>query len=550
MNLRRMFLSIGVVALATGAAIAGVQPPLRVLSHTPALNALSVPTNSAIELVFDMPVNPATFTASPFRFHAFGERSGVITGSLSFLSGNTIARFTPSSPLTPGERVWVNLSRDIATPGGVGLRQAGYSWQFWVASRRATLAFTSGGILDTTQPGISPRPYGGQACDLNDDGVVDICIVNEDTSDLRVFLNSLATPGQFAPFIQPTFGTGPVPSPNEAADFNGDGIVDMCTANTSGTTVSVLLGVGNGTFLPANDYTCGSGPHGIAVLDVDGDGDIDIATANTNDSNVAVLRNNGSGVFGPPALFEGGGNGEWALNAADMNNDGITDLVVGARSSGTISVHLANGLGGFAPSTTLNTGLNYWMIVCGDVNGDGRLDVTSAASLSGGVVHNGNGLGGLAPAQIFPTSGMIATDIGDLDGDGDLDWMLSSFQLGTWYMLVNNAGSFSLLQTFPAGSNPACALILDFNKDGALDLALIDEISDEVFLRRNTPAPPACPGDADGDNLVGFADITRVLTTWGANYLPGTGPGDVNADGVVSFIDITFILTNWGRMCT
>lgn len=535
--------------LAASNALAG-GPNLEILSHSPAMNALSVPNNAVIEIDFDRAVQPSSFASTPFRFHVYAERSGTVPGVLTFLNAGTRVRFTPTAPFLAGERVWVTMARDVAGADASTLGPKGYAWQFWAKSQSASNAFSQVDILDTTQPGISPRPYGGQACDFNRDGSVDICIVNEDTSDLRVFLNNPALPGQFASFIQPTAPTGPVPSPNESADFNGDGLADMCTANTASSLVSVLFGNGDGTFQPRTDYACGAGPHGIAVLDADGDGDIDIATANTDSSNASLLLNNGNGSFASPIFFEGGGSGEWAINAADMNNDGVQDLVVGARSSGTITVHLNNGAGVFTPAATLNTGLQYWMIVCSDVNGDGNMDVTCAASGSGGVIHTGNGVGGLGAPQVFNVNGMIATDTGDLDGDGDLDWVLSSFQGGQWYVLRNDAGAFSLQQVFPASSNPACALILDFNKDGALDVAMIDEISDEVFLLQNTLIPPApCFGDANRDGVVTFADITSVLATFGTSYLPGTGVGDADYDGTVNFADITSVLANFGMPC-
>ncbi len=61
--------------------------------------------------------------------------------------------------------------------------------------------------------------------------------------------------------------------------------------------------------------------------------------------------------------------------------------------------------------------------------------------------------------------------------------------------------------------------------------------------------PPPCEGDADGDFMVNFGDITNVLTNWGANYAPASGPGDSNHDGVVDFADITNSLGNWGSAC-
>lgn len=60
--------------------------------------------------------------------------------------------------------------------------------------------------------------------------------------------------------------------------------------------------------------------------------------------------------------------------------------------------------------------------------------------------------------------------------------------------------------------------------------------------------PPNCAGDADGNSVVNFADITSVLTNFNATYT-GTGPGDSNHDGVVNFADITSTLSTFNMPC-
>lgn len=65
-----------------------------------------------------------------------------------------------------------------------------------------------------------------------------------------------------------------------------------------------------------------------------------------------------------------------------------------------------------------------------------------------------------------------------------------------------------------------------------------------------TYTPPVfCQGDADGDGMVNFTDITSVLGNWLVDYTPGTGPGDANGDGIVNFMDITEVLSNWLGVC-
>jgi hypothetical protein len=73
-----------------------------------------------------------------------------------------------------------------------------------------------------------------------------------------------------------------------------------------------------------------------------------------------------------------------------------------------------------------------------------------------------------------------------------------------------------------------------------------DEFATTVI---NVLPPPPCVGDANGDTMVTFADITSILAHFGANYAPGTGPGDSNFDGVVNFSDVTTTLANFGLPC-
>jgi plastocyanin len=59
------------------------------------------------------------------------------------------------------------------------------------------------------------------------------------------------------------------------------------------------------------------------------------------------------------------------------------------------------------------------------------------------------------------------------------------------------------------------------------------------------PPPPPCQGDATGDRVVEFGDITSVLANWG-----GTGPaGDADHDNDVDFGDVTAVLANFGVPC-
>ncbi|MBE3037310.1 MAG: VCBS repeat-containing protein, partial [Chloroflexi bacterium] len=93
-----------------------------------------------------------------------------------------------------------------------------------------------------------------------------------------------------------TFATGLWPLSMTAADFNGDGKIDLATANRDSHTVSVLLGDGLGGFGAKTDFATGSYISSVTAADFNGDGKIDLATANTGSNTVSVLINRGERV--------------------------------------------------------------------------------------------------------------------------------------------------------------------------------------------------------------------------------------------------------------
>src|SRR6185503_14999440 len=221
------------------------------------------------------------------------------------------------------------------------------------------MTFTDIGTISTRFPGgPGTRVYGGIASDLDRDGFPDLATVNEDSADVRVFLNRGDRSGLFDEFLPPV-SVGRRASPSEAADFNGDGTVDMCVANIDANTVSVLLGRGDGTFAAAQNVAVGRTPRGIAVLDADGDGDTDIVNTNYDGNSLSLLRNDGRGRFDAPVFFEGG-DGEWALASEDMTGDGRLDLVVGNRGGQDVAVLAARGDGTFERVSSTPVGGLVW----------------------------------------------------------------------------------------------------------------------------------------------------------------------------------------------
>src|ERR1035438_6583431 len=92
-------------------------------------------------------------------------------------------------------------------------------------------------------------------------------------------------------------GVGNDPNSVAAADVNGDGKLDLISANYYGSSLSVLTNNGSGGFVLSGTYTVGNGPIQVVTADVNGDGKVDLIAVNQGSSTLTVLTNNGNSGF-------------------------------------------------------------------------------------------------------------------------------------------------------------------------------------------------------------------------------------------------------------
>ncbi|MFZ0393775.1 MAG: FG-GAP-like repeat-containing protein [Terracidiphilus sp.] len=167
-------------------------------------------------------------------------------------------------------------------------------------------------------------------------------------------------------------------------DFNQDGKLDIAVTDggysESANLVSILLGNGDGTFRagPESTFATGSNPWQIVAADFNGDGILDLAIANYDDDTITILLGNGDGTFAPaPGSPVVVGRNPFGLAAADLNSDGKLDLVVANQTDSNLSILLGNGDGTFtpAPGSPLALGAIPFSIAVGDFNSSGRLGI-------------------------------------------------------------------------------------------------------------------------------------------------------------------------------
>src|SRR5262249_8747860 len=114
-------------------------------------------------------------------------------------------------------------------------------------------------------------------------------------------LEARVVPTTFASFPGSPVAVGTTPRGAVVADFNGDGRPDLAIGNAGSNNVSILLNNGNSTFTPAtgSPVAAGLNPRAVAAGDLNGDGHIDIVTANASVNTLSVLLGNGDGTFTP-----------------------------------------------------------------------------------------------------------------------------------------------------------------------------------------------------------------------------------------------------------
>ncbi len=351
------------------------------------------------------------------------------------------------------------------------------------------------------------------AADFNGDGKLDLAMVagpyHPSFTFLLVYLGN--GDGTFQNPVTYSSGgqTGSAVAAITSGDFNGDGIPDLALVNnncppgdycsTPGS-VAIMLGNGDGTFQAPVSFPTDYSPNSVVAADFNGDGHLDLAVANFSaimyaypaDASIAVLLGNGDGTFQPYVeTQEPGAYGP--LVAADFNGDGRLDLatlgVVDGGYSNTIFTLLGNGDGTFQPYQLVATGFYARDIAAADVNGDGKMDlvVPNACgnvdacdeynNVPGSVsVVLGNGDGTFQPNVEYPVGiGPIWGATGDFNGDGRLDIAVGTSDPSGDFLSIlagNGDGTFQPQVTPYLGSYVVNAGVVgDFNGDGLPDVA-------------------------------------------------------------------------------
>jgi hypothetical protein len=374
--------------------------------------------------------------------------------------------------------------------------------------------------------------------DLDGDQVPDLAVANHNSENVSVLLG--AGDGTFAAAVH--YPISHRPSSVAIGDLDGDQVPDLAVANMTwpkSNNVSVLLGVGDGTFAAAVHYAVGDYPESVAIGDLDGDQVPDLAVSNMVSWNISVLLGLGDGTFAPAVHYPAYNNPR-SVAIGDLDGDQVPDLAVANDGAlpyvpSAVSVLLGLGDGTFAPEVIHFTGDDgCYSVAIGDLDGDHVPDLAVANGSYYGNVSVMRGLGGgaFAPAVHYPAGerpGSVV--IGDLDGDQvpDLAAEASGDSGDVLVLLGLGDGTFAAAMHYGAGRSPSSVAIGDLDGDLAPDLAVANHNTDDVsVLLHQIPGLFDCNG-----NVIRDPCDLNCGRPGGPCDLPGCGQStDCNGNGV------------------
>jgi dipeptidyl aminopeptidase/acylaminoacyl peptidase len=320
---------------------------------------------------------------------------------------------------------------------------------------------------DQTFPSVPTYEIG--LADLDQDGNLDAVFANGQSNDSQVWLNDGR--GFFTDTGQQMgkYGHG-----IDVGDIDGDGDTDVILSTHSNSEVSrVYLNDGNALFQELEGALDANVGFSVKLLDIDGDGDLDAVGESISETNIYL--NDGEGYFSSSEITLPLTN-VWG----DLDSDGDIDVFTKEDGVG-YSVRINDGKGNFKTfwNHTDTTAMLLGDMALGDVDNDGDLDA---------IITNGHYQSTSYPTLVFINDGTgqftdsgqrlsavrnAGIGLGDLDGDGDLDFVLTDYQEPNQIWLNDGGGQF-VDSDFRFGGDQFYRHVhlADLDGDGDLDIFL------------------------------------------------------------------------------
>lgn len=341
------------------------------------------------------------------------------------------------------------------------------------------------------------------SADFDGNGIPDLAVNNRIQGDVSIFLGQ--SNGDYV--HSRTIGNGGNFSDIVTGDFDEDGLEDIAVADLVNSVILIFASNGRGAFkdptsapIFRDNFLVATGPLTLDTGDFNGDGALDVVTANQDTDNVSVLFGDGEGRLNLARVFKPHQIGEVVqAKAANVDHDNLDDLIVLNQTSGQAEVYLGRGDGTFILQMEVSASVFPTDLIAEDLDQDGNVDIAISNAGSNDVsLWWGRSNGRFDNPGRWDAGGpadRIAA--ADIDGDGHLDLLTLDRQGGKVNVILAQATRFSLSSSrafehpinFTVGSSLDSLGVKDLNNDGQTDL-MISETAGQVDLLLNlTPKP-------------------------------------------------------------
>jgi hypothetical protein len=328
------------------------------------------------------------------------------------------------------------------------------------------------------------------SADFNRDGHLDVAMTCYSGNSVSILLG--IGNGSFQNISLNFASNGTNPFRLVSSDFNQDGYLDLAMSNEGSGTIAVLIAWSNGSlgFHTTTFSSAGTLPSSMTAIDVNNDARIDLVVTNTDSDNFVIFLGTGNGTFLTPGQAYGTSVGPSSITHGDFNNDTKIDLAVVSRQTNLLQIFIGLGNGSFSGNSMNYSTLTFpYMVQAGDLNGDGNLDLVVANMNSNSIgIYLGTGLGTFTrpSTATYPTggSGPIPISIVDLNRDSHMDLVVGHQVSNNIIVYFGNGnGTFGQNLTYSLSANKLQGLVTaDFNEDGDDDVAVVFENNNTVAV--------------------------------------------------------------------
>jgi hypothetical protein len=282
-----------------------------------------------------------------------------------------------------------------------------------------------------------------------------------------------------------------------AADMDNDGDMDILSASLFDDTIAWYENDGSTdpSWAASDIAESADGARSVFAADIDNDGDMDILSASQIDNTIAWYENDGAADPSWTASdIATSADGAWSVFAADMDNDGDMDVLSASYSDDTIAWYENTATFSFDPTWTASdiaTSANAASgVFAADMDNDGDMDILSASFADDTVAWYEN--------------------LGDTDGDGNLDWTASD-------ITTSADGAYSVFAA-------------DIDGDGDMDVLSASANDDTIAWYENL-------GDTDDDGVLDW-DPANIATN--ADGAWSVFAADMDNDGDIDVLSAAY----------